>query len=101
VKQYAVLVDYDFKRLPDPVPSSPRVVAHNLTDDEAEQLEAQLGRGLVEGHSIGVMPYVWEYEQPHAQTDPSNCLECEELVLRHCKHVLSLLEQERQRRAAK
>src|SRR5437879_3362559 len=60
-----------------------------------------VARGLVEGHSIGVIPCIWEYEEPHAQTDPTNCLECEELVLHHCKHLLSLLEQEKHRRAAR
>lgn len=100
-KQYAVLVDNDLKRPPGPAPALPKVVAHNLTRDEAEQFEAQLASGLVEGHSTGVVPCMWEYEEPHAHTDPSNCLQCEELVLHHCKHLLSLLEQEKQKRAAR
>jgi hypothetical protein len=77
----------------------PEVVNHNLTRDEAERLASQLARGIVEGHSMGVTPYIWEYEDIHAQVSPSNCFECKELVLRHCKHLLLLLEQERKKRA--
>ena len=90
---YLVLVDRDFK-LPPAEFASAKVLAHNLTWDEAELLRDQLIENTVAGHPTGFTPYVGEYTAAHAQTDPSNCLECGEAVLEHSRRMLLLLEEE-------
>jgi hypothetical protein len=95
---YVVLVDTDYTRSSGPE-SALKVLAHNLSRDAAEQLRVQLSDSSVEGHSVGIAPYVWEYEEPHARTDPVNCLECAEIALEHYKEVVRLLVRERARRA--
>ena len=42
----------------------------------------------------GWMPFLWDYAERHAETEPGNCLESEEIVLQYCKHLLYLLQQE-------
>jgi hypothetical protein len=44
-------------------------------------------------------PLVWECTDSHAQTETENCLECKEIVLQHCKHLLQLLQQEKAKRS--
>ncbi len=95
---YVVLVDSDLKRLPGADPALPKVVAHNLSREDAEHLEAQLTADSIEAQPTGWAPFLLKYAEPHAQTEPSNCLECEEVVLEHCKHLLDLLQQEMARR---
>lgn len=95
---YVVLVDTDLKRCRDEEPAAPKVVAHNLTRAAAEGLEAQLRSDSVEGEGVGWAPYVWECAEPHADTEPEHCLQCQELVLEHMRYLLGLLEQERKRR---
>ena len=96
---YIVLVDGDLKHLP-PVweHAAPKVVAHNLSREAAGRLEALLSNDSVEGQPTGWVPYVCEYKEPHANTEPDNCLECEEIALEHCKHLLYLIEQEKAKR---
>jgi len=98
VSLYVVLVDGDLKHLAVGEPAPPKVVAHNLSREAAGRLVAQLSNDSVEGQPTGCAPYVWEYKEPHAETEPDNCLECEEIVLEHCKHLLHLLEQEKAKR---
>jgi hypothetical protein len=99
-KRWVVLVGQDLTVSPGPAPTLPAVVAHNLTREEAQQLHARLTCGGVDGYPIGVTTYILECEGPHARTDASNCLECGEIVSDHCRQMLSLLEQERQKRSA-
>ncbi len=99
---YAILASGILRSGAAPPPTLPKVIAHNLSRRAAEQMQREFGAGSTAGgEAIGVSVFLWEYDAPHAATDPGECTECPEIVLEHVKYVLSSLEKEAANRGLK
>jgi hypothetical protein len=97
---YAVLVSSDLS-LNKTEGALPRVIAHNLRQEDAERMERELTTNTVEGHPTGVSVFLLAYDLLHGSANPQGCVGCDEVVLVHLREVLRIAEAEAAKRGKK
>lgn len=99
---YVVLLAKNFSAGADAQPVLPRVVAHNLSREAAEQMKRDLSpASSIEGESVGVSVFLWCDNATHSTSDPDQCPECAQVVAAHCRKMLAVLEEEAAKRGSR